>query len=1353
MGEKHGGNHWALLNQGEEAEMEIFGYKTQGVRRALCLAGYLLSCGGLLLLFHWKPEWDVWANCVPCSLEEADVVLLRTTDEFQIFTQKKVTWIPLSAQLSPSYLDMDDEGSLLNRIIVKPEFKVRSIQVQKIRYAWDFSAQEFRKVGVLEDSYSCVEIHTKFGTGLTTPEQELRREICGPNAIDIEVTPIWKLLVKEVLHPFYIFQLFSVCLWFAEGYIEYSVAIIIMSLLSVSLTVYDLRKQSVKLHQLVESHNSVLVKVCRKQTGIQEIESRHLVPGDTLILDEGKSLLSCDAILVSGQCVVNEGMLTGESVPITKTSLPCDSKSTQPWHLSSPEDSKRHLLFCGTDVIQARGEDSGPARAVVLRTGFSTAKGDLVRSILYPKPMNFRLYRDAMQFLLCLVAVAGIGMIYAVCVFVINGQEAGEVVKKALDVITIAVPPALPAALTTGIIYAQKRLKKKGIFCISPQRINVCGQLNLICFDKTGTLTEDGLDLWGVVLAEGKSFQEVHRFSSGRMMPWSPAYAAMASCHSLMVLDGEIQGDPLDLKMFEATHWEFVDSVGREGGPAYSVMVRPGSEAAEVPVEAMAVLRQFPFSSALQRMTVVAQELPGDCQVFMKGAPEMVASFCRPETVPPCFASELQGYTSQGFRVIALAHKRLQEGKAAASLTREEVESGLTFLGFLVMENRLKSETRPVLEELSRARIRSVMVTGDNLQTAITVARNAGMILRGSQVILAEAGAQPGQPSASVSWRVLEEVTLGGGSCAEVSGPVEGGQRCWCGWANLSVAAPPPSRPCQDLPWLGWGRTKRPGGRAPPEALASKKHGLLNAASLLSSTGEATSPREGRGRGEKSPPGMWPWEGLAPLRGIGSFGRCQFARGISAPAQSVPHGALSSQARAAFRPSSSTPNCDTPCFSPGVAPVGPLSAPLARPAWSLPPCPPHGSAPCEADSSLPQLLLNGTVFARMSPAQKAHLVQQFQQLDYYVGMCGDGANDCGALKEAHAGISLSEQDASVASPFTSKIPTIECVPELIRHGRAALVTSFCMFKYMAVFSLATYIGVLLLYWQLNSFGNYQFLFQDLAITTVIGMTMSLNGPYARLVPYRPPTQLIAPPLLLSVVLNLLFSLAVQVCGFLLVQQQLWYSPSDMHSACSAENTTHRGLPEPVNSSLGKSLNPGDRAPLPRDSFQSYENTSVWLLCTVNCLMVALVFSKGKPFREPVYKNYIFMAVLTVQLAVCLFFLFANIDELYAQMDLVCTPTLWRVWLLGLLLIAFVVSFTVEEVLIENRALWKLIKRRVGYQSSSRHKQLQRALEKDLAWPPRDRTDLLGSAAVHVEGPGATYSNPAFVSHEQPSQDS
>lgn len=66
---------------------------------------------------------------------------------------------------------------------------------------------------------------------------------------------------------------------------------------------------------------------------------------------------------------------------------------------------------------------------------------------------------------------------------------ASIIIIESLDIITITVPPALPAAMTAGIVYAQRRLKRVGIFCISPQRINICGQLNLICFDKVGPLS------------------------------------------------------------------------------------------------------------------------------------------------------------------------------------------------------------------------------------------------------------------------------------------------------------------------------------------------------------------------------------------------------------------------------------------------------------------------------------------------------------------------------------------------------------------------------------------------------------------------------------------------------------------------------------------------------------------------------------------------------------------------------------------------------------------------------------------------------------------------------------------------
>ncbi|KAF6117491.1 ATPase 13A4 [Phyllostomus discolor] len=1115
--------------------------------------------------------------------------------EFQTYSWKKVVWIYLSAlnsafHLTPDHPLIADEEYIINRAIRKPDLKVRCIKVQKIRYVWDNLEGHFQKIGSLENWLSSAKIHLKFGSGLTTEEQEIRRLICGPNTIDVEITPIWKLLVKEVLNPFYIFQLFSVCLWFSEDYTEYACAIILMSIISIALTVYDLREQSVKLHRLVESHNSITVSVCERKAGVKELESCLLVPGDLLILTGNKVQMPCDAVLIDGSCVVNEGMLTGESIPVTKTPLP-RMDSSAPWKTQSEADYKRHVLFCGTEVIQAKGACSGTVRAVVLQTGFNTAKGDLVRSILYPKPMNFKLYRDAIRFLLCLVGTATIGMIYTLCVYVLSGESAKEVVKKALDVITIAVPPALPAALTTGIIYAQKRLKKRGIFCISPQRINVCGQLNLVCFDKTGTLTREGMDLWGVVPCDKNGFQEVHSFATGRALPWGPLCAAMASCHSLVLLNETIQGDPLDLKMFEATTWEMAvsgDNFHIKGVPAHATVVKPCKTASQVPVEGIAILHQFPFSSSLQRMTVIVQEMGGDRLAFMKGAPEKVASFCQPETVPTGFASELQIYTTQGFRVIALAYKKLEMDHHTTALMRDKVESDLVFLGLLILENRLKKETKPVLEELISARIRTVMITGDNLQTAVTVARKSGMVSEGQKVILVEANEGSASSSASISWKLAEE----------------------------------------------------------------KKHILYgNQDNYINIREEVCdNSREG------------------------SY-----------------HFALSGK--------------------------------------SLQVISQHFS------SLLPKILMNGTIFARMSPGQKSSLVEEFQKLDYFVGMCGDGANDCGALKMAHVGISLSEQEASVASPFTSKTPNIECVPHLIKEGRAALVTSFCMFKYMALYSMTQYVGVLLLYWETNSLSNYQFLFQDLAITTLIGVTMNLNGAYPKLVPFRPAGRLISPPLLLSVIFNIALSLAMHIVGFLLVQRQPWYhmemhSNHTMQSESTSQLTTPHTVPDEVEID---------------GAFPSFENTTIWFLGTINCIIMALIFSKGKPFRQPTYKNYIFVLVLIIQLAVCLFILFADVPDLYRRLDLLRTPVLWRVYIVIMLSCNFIVSLVVEEVIIENRALWIIIKRCFGYRSKSQYQIWHRALANDPSWPPLNQMshpDLPGC------GRGVSYSNPVFESNEE-----
>ncbi|PIO16069.1 hypothetical protein AB205_0205700, partial [Aquarana catesbeiana] len=189
---------------------------------------------------------------------------------------------------------------------------------------------------------------------------------------------------------------------------------------------------------------------------------------------------------------------------------------------------------------------------------------------------------------------------------------------------------------------------------------------------------------------------------------------------------------------------------------------------------------------------------------------------------------------------------------------------------------------------------------------------------------------------------------------------------------------------------------------------------------------------------------------------------------------------------------------------------------------------------------LPKVLMHATVFARMSPDQKTQLMQNFQVLGYCVGMCGDGANDCGALKAADVGISLSDSEASIASPFTSKIDNIECVPIVIREGRCSLETSFETFKYMAMYSLIQFITVLILYTVDTNLGDFQFLLFDLVITATVAILMGRTGPASELGIKRPLGTLISIPVLGSLICQTLLVLLVLLMSYFLTTSQPWY---------------------------------------------------------------------------------------------------------------------------------------------------------------------------------------------------------------------
>ncbi|KAM3931839.1 putative cation-transporting ATPase 13A4 [Leptodactylus fuscus] len=1180
----------AVLNQGEENEMEIFGYKSERWRKVMCLLGYIFSLGLLKLLFYWKPELEVWCQCVPCNLADAETVLLQTTGELKDYIKKSVIQVNIPRTTKPGYPIISDENSVICKSIMEPEGKVRYIQVQKIRYVWIPSESKFMKTGVLEEDLSCSDIHSKYGFGLTKEEQKVRQQICGLNTITVKIIPVWKLLTKKVFNPFYVFQAYSLCIWIATTYIEYSLAILFMTTMSITATVYNLRKQSVKLHRMSTSCNSILVSVLHKNGELEEIQSQSLVPGDVIVLGRSKLYLPCDAILISGGCTVNEAMLTGESIPVTKTPLPKVNNSI-PWMAHSGDDYKKHVLYCGTEVIQTKSNSQDLVKAVVLQTGFNTAKGDLVRAILYNKPMNIKLHREALRFLIMLVFVALFGVTYTAVVHKKNGASTHDIVLMSFLMVTCAVNPTLPASITLCLLYGQARLKKQGIFCISPQRMNLAGQLNVVCFDKTGTLTEDILDLYGILPCDKSCFQDMIFFTSSNNLCWSPVLQAMTSCHSLIKLDGKLQGDPLDLKMFDGTGWELEDYniKNKEDGVLNScTMVKPGPTAPKAPVEGILILHQFPFSSSLQRMSVITQIIgESNMTLFMKGAPEMVVRFCKPETVPNSFFKTLDNYTVQGFRVIGLAYRSLQkEGLPKSSdIDREVVERDLTFLGLLILENRLKPETNSVLQELSEANIRAVMVTGDNLQTAVTVGKKSGMIPSNSNIIMLEACEPEKDLPASLTWKSLTEIQANGNH-SKTKSHINVGE----GWINNPTT-------------------------------------------------------------------------------LGNFHFAMNGKSYQVLTQYFPN-------------------------------------------------------------MLPKVLLNGTIFARMTPKQKSNLVEELQKLDYFVGMCGDGANDCGALKMSHAGISLSELEASVASPFTSKVPNIQCVPMLIKEGRNTLVTSFSMFKFLAMFQFVGVICILFLFWKQTLLGNYQYLMQDIAINITITLTMSLNYPAPKLAPHRPPGQLLSPSLLLSIFMHIIFTVIVQTTAFVTLQQQPWFNETDVFSACL-----------PLNYSTGNVTgNVTVRHPRHAENFFT---TTMLPITGFHLIILEIVFAKGKPFRQPLYTNYLLVILIVVQIVGYLFVLFVDIDVFYTTMELVCTPYSWRVNIVIMILVLFVVSYSAEMWFIENRSLWLWIKRRFNYKSKSQYRKLQRRIQKDPEWPPHNRTDYAIQPVSVEDCSIVAYSNPHY----------
>uniref|UniRef100_W5MM41 ATPase cation transporting 13A2 n=1 Tax=Lepisosteus oculatus TaxID=7918 RepID=W5MM41_LEPOC len=1088
-----------------ESHMDVQGYRRVQWRVLLCHLGAVLSAGLLLLLFHWRPRLGVWARCQPCPLSQAQLLLIRDSHG-----QRSLVDV-ISEEVEEGSLEQPgaepEEPDWRDTVqLHKEETPVLRYYIfEGLRYVWLARKGAFCRVRWVCASVFDPEYHF-------TPQNRDQQY-----AVSYSTAPC-----PTAQH-------------------SVSGCICAQCLSDQCVDVAVCPQQSVTLRRMAQLVVSVLV---RRASGEEEsVNSLDLVPGDCLLVPPEGLLLPCDAALLEGECMVNESLLTGESVPVMKTPL---LKGTA---LYSPDAHQRHTLFCGTQVIQAKGASQVNAIAVVTRTGFFTAKGDLVSSIMYPQPINFRFYSDSMKFLLFLGLLAAVGTVYSLVILGRSGLASlGRKCVQGLSGSVCGARCVQALCVEPGVF----RLCVWSAVCSGPVRLGVWSPVCSGSHSCTPQLTPAHSSTLQLTPAH-PSHTPAH--------PSSPQPHSALCCCFTALLQSELlfQEEPqlysLATGVSELQEPEEEASKLFGGVRVLAVMKPPAPEQQPqgiTPSRPLAILRRFPFSSALQRMGVVVRAAGETAALaFLKGAPEMVASLCRRDSVPASFSMTLHQFASDGFRVLGLAYKSLTQRsqEELEDMTREAVESGMQFLGFLVMRNLVKPETAPVISTLRQASIRTIMATGDNILTAVNVARGCGMVAPGERVIF--------------------------------------------------VHGTPPL------------------GCSPPTLRF-----------LLAESGGATQD------------------------------------GVDFPAQG-----LYQQA------------------------PGPYHLALNGKSFSV---------LCEHfPEYLPKVLLRGTIYARMAPEQKTQLVKELQKINYCVAMCGDGANDCGALRAADVGVSLSEAEASVASPFTSHTDDITCIPLLIREGRCSLVTSFGLFRYMALYSLIQFSSVLILYTVKTNLGDLQFLFFDLVLVTSLAIVMGRSGPADQLCARRPPASLLAAPVLTSLLLHTLLLVLTQISTLFITKAQDWFVPL---------NDTVVGA----------------------GNLPNFENTGLFGVTGYQYLIMAIVLSKGHPFRKPLYTNVLFMLVLAV---LCAFMSWLVLYPLHGLRQLLSLQQVddmkYKLLLVALSALNFFCALMLE-VLVEQALPCCLQRLRGPRPSKKLYKRLDSVLRLEGHWPPLDQPlPSPGSTAIDV----------------------
>lgn len=518
--------------------------------------------------------------------------------------------------------------------------------------------------------------------GLSEKEVEGRQKIYGFNVVKVREAGLLDVLTRQLKSPFFYLLFIVAVISFLIGEKIDSLVIFVFIFINISLGFFQ-EARAVRTASILKKYFPLKTKVIRGGE-VKIIEQQFLVPGDVALIEAGNIIPADLRVIEAENLVIDESVLSGESIPLPKSSQPLGEKTQEIFEA-------KNTVFAGTSVI------SGEAQGVVIAIGKNTAVGEIAK--LTAETVKESVYgRDILRLSrLVLRIVVATGAIIFVANLIIKGKEDFlTFLSFSIALVVSIIPEALPVVVTSALSQGALRMAKKKVIVKRLSAVEDLGDIEILCTDKTGTITENKLWLHNV-------------FSSDRDR--CLLYSLLSS--SCAEEGNGAVKDPFDL-----------------------ALLREISGKVRQDFKKTKVICEIPFDSSRMRNSHLVRTPEGEKILIVRGASEIIlklSSQFEVGTDRATIQSEVEKEGREGKRILAVGFKKLEK----EGFTDED-EKGLTFLGYFSFHDPLKKNAKEAIQRAKDMGVQIKIITGDSKEVAGKIGKEVGIIDNTEDVILGE---------------------------------------------------------------------------------------------------------------------------------------------------------------------------------------------------------------------------------------------------------------------------------------------------------------------------------------------------------------------------------------------------------------------------------------------------------------------------------------------------------------------------------------------------------------------------------------------------------------------------------------